>query len=92
MFFTEKILEKLLMHTNRKLYKNNNIIHTNATFKQLNIMKLRTFIAFLYLMIIILKIFNSNIKIFFFSICEVFKYIKYPIHYSSIIYIENIKF
>lgn len=53
MFFTEKILEKLLMHTNRKLYKNNNIIHTNATFKQLNIMKLRTFIAFLYLMIII---------------------------------------
>lgn len=53
MFFTEKILEKLLMHTNRKLYKNNNIIYTNATFKQLNIMKLRTFIAFLYLMIII---------------------------------------
>lgn len=49
-FFTEEILEKLLMHTNNELYKNNDTEH-NATFKQLNITKLRAFIGFLYLMV-----------------------------------------
>lgn len=33
MFLTEEILEKLLVHTNSKLYKNIDIENINATFK-----------------------------------------------------------